>query len=137
MDLNLLKEERRVRLLEEKLIKFLNKNSNDNGMNLGNDTVYCIASNNKVSIDDDILVNEYLNMKENAIDFINTYVAKMFDDGVFFGQVTNYKDDLWHVEYNDGDEEDFDVTKLKKGIQVYNSVKKNDSCITSENTVKT
>ena len=35
-----------------------------------------------MSIDDDILVNEYLNMKENAIDFINTYIAKKFDDGV-------------------------------------------------------
>ena len=101
VDSNLLKEERRLRLLEEKLIKFLNKNSNDNGMNLGNDTEDCITSYNKVSIDDDILVNEYLNMKENAIDFINTYIAKKFDDGVFFGLVTNYKDDLWHVEYND------------------------------------
>ena len=49
--------------------------------------------------------------------------------------VTNYKDGLWHVEYNDGDEEDFDVTELKKGIQLSNSVKENDSCITSENTV--
>ena len=39
------------------------------------------------------------------------------------------------MEYNDGDEEDFDVTELKKGIQLYNSVEKNDSCITSENTV--
>ena len=35
-----------------------------------------------MSIDDDILVNEYLNMTENAIDFINTYIAKNFDDGV-------------------------------------------------------
>ena len=75
-------------------------------------------------------------MKENAIHFINTYIAKKFDDGVFFGLVTNYKDDLWHVEYNDGDEEDFDVTELKKGKKLYNFVKENDNCITSENTVK-
>ena len=34
-----------------------------------------------MSIDDDIIVNEYLNMKENAIHFINTYIAKNFDDG--------------------------------------------------------
>ena len=67
-------------------------------------------------MNDDILANEYLNMKENEINFINTYIAKKFDDEVFFGLITNYKGALWHVEYDDGDNEEFYVTKLKKGI---------------------
>ena len=42
-------------------------------------------------------------MKENAIHFINIYIAKKFDDETFIGLITNYKDVFWHVEYNDGD----------------------------------
>ena len=46
---------------------------------------------------------DYLYMKENAIHFINIYIAKKFNDENFIGQITNYKDGFWHVEYNDGD----------------------------------
>ena len=62
-------------------------------------------------------------MKENAIHFINSYIAKNFDDD-FFVLITNYKDGFWHVEYNDGDKEDFDVNELKKGLYLYNSFQK-------------
>ena len=46
---------------------------------------------------------EYLYMKENAIHFINIYIAKKFDDENSIGLITNYKDGFWHLEYNDGD----------------------------------
>ena len=37
VDSNILKEEERLKLLEDKLVKFLNQNSNDNEINVGND----------------------------------------------------------------------------------------------------
>ena len=40
-----------------------------------------------------------------------------------FVLITNYKDSFWHVEYNDGDKEDFDVNELMKCLQLYNSAK--------------
>ena len=82
------------------------------------------------------MFSQYKTMKENAIHFINSYIAKKFDDEIFIGLITNYKDDFWHVEYKDGDKEDFDVIELKKGIQLYNSVQKRDICISSDNEVR-
>ena len=40
-------------------------------------------------------------MKENVRDFIKSYAAKNFDDGVFIHLITNYKGNFWHVEYED------------------------------------
>ena len=56
------------------------------------------------------------------MDYINSYVAKKFDDKLYIGLITNYKGDLWHVEYDDGDEEDFDAIENQMGIQLYNSL---------------
>ena len=74
---NLLKEEERLRSLEDKLMKFLNQNSKENDDDIeikaGNDKENDI---NKVSD----LNKEYLYMKENAIHFINSYIAKNFDN---------------------------------------------------------
>ena len=75
-------------------------------------------------------------MMENAIHFIHSYIAKKFDDGYFIVLITNYKDSIWHVEYNDGDKEDFDVNELKKGLYLYNSSKKKDICISVYNEVR-
>ena len=83
----------------------------------------CISSDKEVRIDDDILVNEFLCMRESAMDYINSYVAKKFDDEFYIGLITNYNGDLWHVEYDDGDEEDFDAIEVQRGIQLYNSLK--------------
>ena len=63
----------------------------------------------------------YFNMKENAIHFINLYIAK-FEYGVFVELITNYKSNSWHVDCEDEGKEDFDGTKLKNGIQLYNYV---------------
>ena len=89
----------------------------------------CISSDNEVRKDDDILVNEFLSMKENAMNYINSSIAKKFEDEVFIGLITNYKGDLWHVEYEDGDEEDFDAIEVRKGIELYSSLKKIKFCI--------
>ena len=62
-------------------------------------------------------------MKENAIHSINSYFVKKFDDENFIVLITNCKDGFWHVEYNDGDKEDFDVNELMKCLQLYNSAK--------------
>ena len=40
-----------------------------------------------------------LSMRGNAMDYINSYIAKKFDDKFYIGLITNYKGDLWHVEY--------------------------------------
>ena len=130
---NLLKEEERLRSLEDKLMKFLNQNSKENDDDIeikaGNDKENDI---NKVSD----LNKEYLYMKENAIHFINSYVAKKFDNEIFIGLITNYKDGFWKVEYTDGDKEDFDVDDVKKGILLYNSVEKEDICLSSDKEVR-
>lgn len=46
-----------------------------------------------------------------------------FERKVFFGTVADYdagsKGGLWHVEYDDGDEEDFDEKDLKKALKLY------------------
>ena len=40
-----------------------------------------------------------------------------------FGLITNHEGNLWHVEYEDGDEEDFDAIEFQRGMQSYNSLK--------------
>ena len=77
----------------------------------------CISSDKEVRKDD-----EFLSMRESAMNCINSYVAKKFDDKLYIGLITNYKGDLWHVEYDDGDEEDFDAIEVQMGIQLYNSL---------------
>ena len=62
-------------------------------------------------------------MKGNAINYINSSITKKFDDEFFIGLITNYRGDLWHVEYEDGDEEDFDDIEVRKGIKLYSSLK--------------
>ena len=91
---NLLKEEERLRTLEDKLMKFLNQNSEENVDDIeiksGNDKESDIKKVSDVN-------KEYLYIKENAIHFINSYVAKKFDDEFLIGLITNYKDAFWNV----------------------------------------
>lgn len=62
--------------------------------------------------------------------YLGLRVAKYFpienDEGelvdiLYNGKVVSYEADFkfWHIEYSDGDEEDFDETELKKAIQLY------------------
>ena len=73
--------------------------------------------------DDDILVNEFLSMRGNAMDFINYYIAKKSDDEFHIDLQTNSMGDLWDVEYEyedeDEDEEDFDSIEVQKSKMNY------------------
>ena len=53
------------------------------------------------------------------MDYINSYIAKKFDDKFYISLITKKKDDFWHVEYEDGNKEDSDAIEVQKGIQLY------------------
>ena len=57
-------------------------------------------------------------MRGNVMDCINSFIAKKFDDKFYIGLITNYKGDLWHVEYEDGYEEAFNAIE----VRVYNCI---------------
>jgi len=52
---------------------------------------------------------------------IGIRVGKYFGNDLFVGKITKYlkSSGLWHVEYDDGDEEDFDAIELTSAKQVY------------------
>ncbi|KAL3905419.1 MAG: hypothetical protein SGILL_009685, partial [Bacillariaceae sp.] len=58
-------------------------------------------------------------------EFLGRRVAKFFDDDLFFGYVDFEKKDeedgeqLWHVTYDDDDQEDYDHKDLKNGMLLY------------------
>ncbi|KAL3920601.1 MAG: hypothetical protein SGARI_006905 [Bacillariaceae sp.] len=56
-------------------------------------------------------------------EFSGRRVAKYFDTDVFFGNVTYIPvkegPAMWHIEYDDGDEEDFECEELKNGLLLY------------------
>ena len=58
-------------------------------------------------------------MRENAVDFINYYIAKKPDDEFYIDLLTNYKGNLWNVEYEDEDEDDFDSIEVQKSKMNY------------------
>lgn len=62
--------------------------------------------------------------------FVNKRVAKNFDGQCFFGKVTEYDDTepppLWHVVYDDGDEEDYGSRDLIKALMHYEKHGQND-----------
>ena len=58
-------------------------------------------------------------MRGNAMDSINSYIAKKFSDKYYIGLITKKKSDLWHVEYEDGNKEDSDAFEIQKGTQLY------------------
>ena len=58
-------------------------------------------------------------MRENAVDFINYYIAKKPDDEFYIDLLTNYKGDLKDVDYEDEDEEDFDSIEVQKSKMNY------------------
>lgn len=55
---------------------------------------------------------------------LNRRVCKFFGEDetdLFFGVVTSYNEKVkfWHVDYDDGDEEEFDLDDVNKGIDLY------------------
>ena len=74
--------------------------------------------------------------------YVGQRIAKYFDaptdenednQDIFFGTVASYseEDKLWHILYDDFDEEDFDATELKEGVQEYAEHKDEDDKATS------
>jgi hypothetical protein len=71
--------------------------------------------------------------KEDPLVYIGLRVAKYFGSEVFFGTIKNFISptmkndvDLWHVVYDDDDQEDFDHKDLRKAIALYKSNQQDD-----------
>ena len=57
--------------------------------------------------------------------YVGKLIARRFDAQLFAGYVTLYypadgeqSADLWHIEYEDGDEEDLNYDEVRQGIQL-------------------
>lgn len=74
-------------------------------------------------------VNKLVN-DSNPRDFVRQRVAKDFDGETYFGFVTEYDDTepppFWHVEYDDGDEEDYSKKDLIKALKYHKKMGKDD-----------
>ena len=66
----------------------------------------------------------------NPKSFIRQRVAKDFDGENFYGTVMEYDDSdepaFWHVQYDDGDEEDYSKKDLIQALKLYEQVGKSD-----------
>lgn len=62
--------------------------------------------------------------------FVRRRVSKNFDGEIFYGTIMEYDGSetppLWHVEYDDGDEEDFEKKDLIKALKHYQKHGMND-----------
>ncbi|CAB9525163.1 Type III pantothenate kinase [Seminavis robusta] len=68
--------------------------------------------------------------KQNPISHVGLRIAKYFGDEVYFGTIKKYiqptgkkDEDLWHIVYDDDDQEDYDAKDLRKAIALYKSNK--------------
>lgn len=70
-------------------------------------------------------------VKSDPNSFVNKRVSKDFDGECYFGKITKYDDTepppVWHVEYDDGDEEDFYARDLIKAVKHYEKHGKDDT----------
>ncbi|KAL9191506.1 hypothetical protein ACHAXT_001212 [Thalassiosira profunda] len=66
----------------------------------------------------------------NPKDLVRKRVSKNFDGDVYYGTIMEYDDSetppFWHVEYDDGDEEDMDKKDLIKALKHYEKHRKDD-----------
>jgi len=62
--------------------------------------------------------------------FVRTRIAKDFDGETFYGTIMEYDDSetpaYWHVEYDDGDEEDYSKKDLVRALKYYEKEGKHD-----------
>jgi len=75
--------------------------------------------------------------------FVNTRIAKLFGEDAFFGTVKKYIKpalstdlELWHIMYDDQDEEDFDAEDMKEAQLLYRNKRKLDPLWVKEEQVK-
>lgn len=70
--------------------------------------------------------------KQSPFANIGVRVAKYFGDDVFFGTIKRYieppsgESDLWHVVYDDDDQEDYDAKDLRKAMALYKQKRSED-----------
>jgi hypothetical protein len=62
----------------------------------------------------------------DATSFVNRRIAKFFDDDLYYGTITSYAsspgekfDELWHVLFDDGDEEDYEYYEVQRILGTY------------------
>lgn len=64
---------------------------------------------------------------KESMRYIHARVAKIFfGDQTFFGTVKNYTNGFWHIDYDDGDNEDMDADELLSAIKLHREHKKED-----------
>ena len=57
---------------------------------------------------------------------VNQRVARDFGGDIYFGSVTSYGSGLWHVKYDDEDEEDLDEKEIHEAMDIYEENKEAD-----------
>jgi hypothetical protein len=60
--------------------------------------------------------------------FLHQRVAKRFSCGIFFGTIVEEDNDdgLWHVHYDDDDEEDLNIKEVQRALRLYQSKQHDD-----------
>jgi len=62
--------------------------------------------------------------QKDPLSCIGSKIAKYFDADIFYGTVTRYlkyQGGLWHVRYEDGDEEDLDQREVTEALKLFGS----------------
>jgi len=76
---------------------------------------------------EEVEMKKHKNDTKDPRSYIHMKVGKYFDADLFFGTVTNYtkaQNGLWHVKYEDGDEEDYDKKELEEGLRLHAGARK-------------
>ena len=87
------------------------------------------------------IVDEFTTLVNSSdpLSFVRQRISKDFDGGSFFGTILKYDNSenpaFWHVEYDDGDEEDFNKRDLMKALRHYSIHGNNDPNKTTKSTV--
>ena len=75
----------------------------------------------------------------DPLSFVRQRISKDFDGDSFFGTILQYDNSenpaFWHVEYDDGDEEDFSKRDLMKALRHYSIHGNDDPNKTAQSTV--
>jgi hypothetical protein len=87
------------------------------------------------------IVDEFTTLVNSSdpLSFVRQRISKDFDGDSFFGTILQYDNSenpaFWHVEYDDGDEEDFSKRDLMKALRHYSIHGNDDPNKTAQSTV--
>jgi hypothetical protein len=74
-------------------------------------------------------------LSEDKKSYVNRRIAKLFDNQVYFGTIDRFVNDdsnnnpYWHVQYDDGDDEEFYESDLGQVLELYETEKESDTNI--------